>query len=69
MLYLLTVVNRYCIIRVLKGGAEVDEVRNWILAIAGIVTIIKHIYDIWQKESEKHSKKKKKRSRRVSKKR
>nr|WEZ04469.1 hypothetical protein P5666_22205 [Bacillus subtilis] len=37
-----------------------DEVRNWILAIAGIVTIIKHIYDIWQKESEKHSKKKKK---------
>ncbi|MED3672096.1 MULTISPECIES: hypothetical protein [Bacillus] len=46
-----------------------DEVRNWVLAIAGIVTIIKHIYDIWQKESEKHSKKKKKRSRRTSKKR
>ncbi|MEC2308618.1 peptidase G2 autoproteolytic cleavage domain-containing protein [Bacillus atrophaeus] len=38
-------------------------------SIAGIVTIIKHIYDIWQKESEKHSKKKKKRSRRPSKKR
>ncbi|MBV2240958.1 hypothetical protein KQR57_14885 [Bacillus inaquosorum] len=36
-----------------------DEVRNWILAIAGIVTIIKHIYDIWTKESEKHSKKRK----------
>ncbi|WP_180950476.1 hypothetical protein [Bacillus halotolerans] len=46
-----------------------DEVRNWILAIVGTVTIIKHIYDIWQKESEKHSKKKKKRSRRTSRKR
>ncbi|MCY7964925.1 hypothetical protein [Bacillus inaquosorum] len=46
-----------------------DEVRNWILAIAGIVTIIKHIYDIREKESEKYSKKKKKRSRRPSKKR
>ncbi|MCY8915669.1 hypothetical protein MOE20_06540 [Bacillus atrophaeus] len=46
-----------------------DEVRNWVLAIAGIVTIIKHIYDIWQKESEKRGKKKKKRSRRQSKKR
>ncbi|MEK5454537.1 hypothetical protein NST92_05465 [Bacillus sp. FSL R5-0586] len=44
-----------------------DEVRNWILATAGIVTIIKHIYDIWTKENEKRSKKK--RSRRTSKKR
>ncbi|WP_169476124.1 hypothetical protein [Bacillus sp. S2(2019)] len=46
-----------------------DEVRNWILATAGIVTIVKHIYDIWTKENEKRSKKKKKRSRRTSKKR
>ncbi|WP_200939626.1 hypothetical protein [Bacillus sp. Leaf49] len=46
-----------------------DEVRNWILSIAGIATIVKHIYDIWTKESEKHRKNKKKRSRRASKKR
>ncbi|MCY7980434.1 hypothetical protein [Bacillus inaquosorum] len=39
------------------------RVRNWTLTITGIVTIIKHINDIWTKESEKHSKKKKKRSR------
>ncbi|MCE4941339.1 hypothetical protein SJY89_19990 [Bacillus velezensis] len=30
-----------------------DEIRNIVLIIAGIVTIIKNIYDIWQKESEK----------------
>ncbi|MCY7769637.1 hypothetical protein MOC99_10210 [Bacillus haynesii] len=46
-----------------------DEVRNWILATAGVETIFKHIYDIWQNESKKRGKKKKKRSRRVSKKR
>ncbi|MCM3367851.1 hypothetical protein M3621_13685 [Bacillus safensis] len=46
-----------------------DEVRNWVLSIAGVVTIVKHIYDIWTKESEKHRKKKKKRSSRGSKKR
>ncbi|MCY8025647.1 MULTISPECIES: hypothetical protein [Bacillus] len=46
-----------------------DEVRNWILATAGAMTIVKHIYDIWQNESKKRGKKKKKRSRRTSKKR
>ncbi|MBW7635536.1 hypothetical protein PVM66_04655 [Bacillus licheniformis] len=46
-----------------------DEVRNWILATAGVMTIFKNIYDIWQNESKKRGKKKKKRSRRVSKKR
>lgn len=66
---LFTVVNRYCIIKIQKGGAEVDEIRNIVLIIAGIVTIIKNIYDIWQKESEKREKNMKKRSRRVSKKR
>ncbi|MED1124345.1 hypothetical protein [Bacillus atrophaeus] len=29
-----------------------DEVRNWILCITGIVTVIKNIYDIVQQEDE-----------------
>lgn len=36
-----------------------DEVRNWILATAGVVTIFKHIYDIWQNESKKEARKEK----------
>ncbi|WP_242750376.1 hypothetical protein [Bacillus sp. A1(2020)] len=36
-----------------------DEIRNIVLIIAGIVTIVKNIYDIWQKESEAREEQKK----------
>ncbi|MGD1414296.1 hypothetical protein [Bacillus stercoris] len=36
-----------------------DEVRNWILAIAGIVTIIKHIYDICKRKAKNIARKRK----------
>ncbi|NPC92864.1 hypothetical protein HOO54_11645 [Bacillus sp. WMMC1349] len=39
-----------------------DEIRNIVLTLAGIVTIVKNIYDIWQKETEKREKNNKKRS-------
>ncbi|MCY8696401.1 MULTISPECIES: hypothetical protein [Bacillus subtilis group] len=35
-----------------------DEVRNWILCIAGIVTVIKNIYDIVQQEDKNRKKNK-----------
>lgn len=46
-----------------------DEFRNWILSIAGIVTICKSFYDIFQYEKNMRGKKQKKRSRPQSKKR
>ncbi|AEB24417.1 MULTISPECIES: hypothetical protein [Bacillus amyloliquefaciens group] len=43
-----------------------DEFRNWVLSIAGIVTICKQFYDIFQNEKKQRGEKEKKRFRRQS---
>ncbi|MGW7760019.1 MULTISPECIES: hypothetical protein [Bacillus] len=43
-----------------------DEFKDWVLSIAGIVTIGKQLYDIFQNEKKQRGEKEKKRFRRQS---
>ncbi|WP_268498284.1 hypothetical protein [Bacillus halotolerans] len=43
-----------------------DEFGNWVLSIAGIVTIFKQLYDVFQNEKKQRGEKEKKRFRRQS---